>query len=433
MTKIKIIIDAIFMNMDEEYVQEEGIIDDEDVDDEEYVEVEEESSSLEEEDCSTAVPVKIIKNAKALGTAVPVKNRGNTNSLRSWESWLNDLKIFKEKNGHCNVVEQSGSLGRWAHNQRQYYRLMKTGKKTSLTADRIAKLEAIGFVWATKNKWEVRFQELKRFKKQHGHMNISRKHKPLGGWIQNQRQEYRFLKEGRYTPMNEYRIAKLEALEFRWNLNADRAEKAAKKRWEDSFKELQRFKSKHGNLNIPRTAKQLYRWVSEQRQQYRLSEDGRLSSITDKRKAKLENIGFDWFNRGEKRTRTQSQRPGEREKETRGANIECTRNDETLASVSGDAKNNSEDLGWQPTNCSEKITLKRTRMILPRNAKHEKKQSLVVQVKQEGYNEATDAKKKARVIRKSEKCENRPEITGSDIPTMFDGKDLDTTHLDMLC
>jgi superfamily II DNA or RNA helicase len=64
-----------------------------------------------------------------------------------WEEIFNQLILFKELNGHCNVSRDRKnyeSLGRWIVHQREKYR------KGKLSHDRIKRLESIGFVWGTK-------------------------------------------------------------------------------------------------------------------------------------------------------------------------------------------------------------------------------------------------------------------------------------------
>lgn len=67
-----------------------------------------------------------------------------------WEERFQDLKQFFEQKGHCRVptkYKKDTSLGRWVSTQRKQYKEMKDGKKTLITAERIARLEALGFCW----------------------------------------------------------------------------------------------------------------------------------------------------------------------------------------------------------------------------------------------------------------------------------------------
>merc|ERR1712150_227607 len=59
-----------------------------------------------------------------------------------------ELESYKVKHGHCNVPPIAGKLGRWVAYQRVQYRLLQEGKQSSMTDERIQKLESIGFQWS---------------------------------------------------------------------------------------------------------------------------------------------------------------------------------------------------------------------------------------------------------------------------------------------
>jgi len=59
----------------------------------------------------------------------------------NWEVMFAELVKFKEENGHCDVVQSSGKLGNWVNKQR-YFK-----KKGYLPAERIERLDSIGFNW----------------------------------------------------------------------------------------------------------------------------------------------------------------------------------------------------------------------------------------------------------------------------------------------
>jgi len=69
-----------------------------------------------------------------------------------WDEHFDLLVEFKWKHGHCRVpndfcVDDSYYLGQWVVVQRlQHYRLMD-GRPSSITADQVERLRAIGFVW----------------------------------------------------------------------------------------------------------------------------------------------------------------------------------------------------------------------------------------------------------------------------------------------
>ena len=133
----------------------------------------------------------------------------------TWEQHIHDLKAFKEEHGHCDVplrYPPNPALGLWVNGIRQ-------GKKRgTLAEDKTRSLDALGFCWAMKQRgvqvsWEQRINDLKAFKKEHGHCNVSttdRANLALGRWVDNVRQRR---KRGELA---EDRIRTLDALGFCW-------------------------------------------------------------------------------------------------------------------------------------------------------------------------------------------------------------------------
>jgi hypothetical protein len=63
---------------------------------------------------------------------------------------LQDLTLFKQIHGHCAVpsnYEPDVQLAVWTKRQRRQYKKYQEGSPSSMTPERISKLEAIGFVW----------------------------------------------------------------------------------------------------------------------------------------------------------------------------------------------------------------------------------------------------------------------------------------------
>lgn len=69
----------------------------------------------------------------------------------SWDEKLNELKFYKAKFGNCHVPTKykgNTALGRWVSTQRAEYKKYSEGvAKTSMNADKIRRLEEIGFAW----------------------------------------------------------------------------------------------------------------------------------------------------------------------------------------------------------------------------------------------------------------------------------------------
>lgn len=137
----------------------------------------------------------------------------------SYQEGLDELIIFKQESGHCNVTtdyitKNNFNLGFWVARQRKNYR----GKSKSLTPKRIAQLDALGFIW---NSYESAFQKgliaLTAFKKEYGHCRVVAKYVckdgfNLGTWVSTQRDNYK----KKRPALTEKRIAQLETLEFQW-------------------------------------------------------------------------------------------------------------------------------------------------------------------------------------------------------------------------
>ena len=68
-----------------------------------------------------------------------------------WRTMYLELKEFSEKNGHCRVPQRypkNPKLGLFVKAQRRQYKLMVQGKKSTLTHERLAALESLGFLWS---------------------------------------------------------------------------------------------------------------------------------------------------------------------------------------------------------------------------------------------------------------------------------------------
>jgi hypothetical protein len=73
------------------------------------------------------------------------------NRKKTWDRRFNELQEYKKLHGTCNVrqSEESG-LGRWVNTLRTKYRRKQLGQKSTMTEERIQKLNDIGFVWNMK-------------------------------------------------------------------------------------------------------------------------------------------------------------------------------------------------------------------------------------------------------------------------------------------
>jgi hypothetical protein len=70
----------------------------------------------------------------------------------SWMLKYNELKLFLEQHGHCDVATKYGpnpALGRWVSTQRSEYKLfLRTGGRSKhMTQTKINMLNSLGFKW----------------------------------------------------------------------------------------------------------------------------------------------------------------------------------------------------------------------------------------------------------------------------------------------
>jgi hypothetical protein len=88
--------------------------------------------------------------------------------------------------------------------------------------------------------------------------------------------------------MTAFRIQALESLGFEW--------KCSGPAWEDHLSELADYRKVNGHCNVPRKYSEntkLGAWVSTQRTQCRLQQEGKQSSMTLSRIKVLERLGFE--------------------------------------------------------------------------------------------------------------------------------------------
>ncbi|HEY9046823.1 MAG TPA: helicase associated domain-containing protein [Ohtaekwangia sp.] len=197
-----------------------------------------------------------------------------------WIQMFEALKNFKQQYGHTKVPQDytdNRQLGIWVSRQR------RSKTRHELAADRIKKLNAIGFLWKEdimrlrEETWDKRYNELALYKHKHGHIDrirIRRDHYQLGLWIESQivRQEN----------LSVQRKKKLDALGFSWSKG-----NFAEERWEELYQRLKAYKQKHGHCRVKRHEDfTLSVWIQRNKRDREII--GK-----DKRK-KLEELGVKW-------------------------------------------------------------------------------------------------------------------------------------------
>jgi len=140
-----------------------------------------------------------------------------------WKARYEELIQFRDTYGHClvpNTYARHPTLFRWVKRQRYQFKLLNEGKQSTMTTERIAVLNDIGFVWDTlTSQWETRLNELKEFRELHGHSNVPStygENPKLAIWVKCQRRQYKKLSQNQPSNISEERIKKLNQLDFVW-------------------------------------------------------------------------------------------------------------------------------------------------------------------------------------------------------------------------
>lgn len=206
----------------------------------------------------------------------------------AWARHLAELDDFIAEHRHTRVptTDQRG-LGAWVAAVRRARR--GTGPMT-LTPQRIAELDARGFVWSVRQRptpldWTERLAELDAFIAEHGHARVPQADRGLGNWVRSVRAARVGRGTYRLTPQ---RIADLDARGFLWSSDLARHRD---QEWEQRIGLLREFVSEHGHTRVPRRHPALGEWARSVRRSRLGATDVRL---TADRIAQLDALGFEW-------------------------------------------------------------------------------------------------------------------------------------------
>jgi hypothetical protein len=218
----------------------------------------------------------------------------NSKKKRSFQNHVDDLKAYKARHGHlnvCRVIDKS--LYQWCANMRSAPRNPEKHIIT-LTADRIAALDAIGFDWRSESQkisFQNRLEQLQAYRAQHGHINVKlTDNKSIHYFCKNMR-DARMNPKKTQRKLTTERIAALDGIGFDWKIGtACVREKTIS--FHDRVKALGEYKKKYGHLSITqKDDKSLYDWCTNIRNARR----GKLGmKLTTDGIAALDAIGFDW-------------------------------------------------------------------------------------------------------------------------------------------
>lgn len=142
----------------------------------------------------------------------------------------------------------------------------------------------------TRTLWEVRFLQLLNFKKEYGHLDVSKSEIPkLNFWINEQRSN------NRKNKLNDEKKLRLTSIGFDWKSETSREVTDVDEIWWSSFDKLYDYHKKNGNCDVPAkysNDRQLGTWVVTQRRKLKLN------NISQERIDLLNDLNFKWEGRG---------------------------------------------------------------------------------------------------------------------------------------
>ena len=154
-----------------------------------------------------------------------------------WEYGYAKAKEYYVQHGDINVpatyvTEDGFPLGKWLKGHVQTND--KTGRLSiKVTAERKAKLDALGFKWDAEDSWAKRIAACKEYKAEHGDLNVSQQYVTvdgiwLGKWLYECRRAYKGEPNQRQKSLTLEQIQELNALGMDWRTPAERA-------WEEKY------------------------------------------------------------------------------------------------------------------------------------------------------------------------------------------------------
>lgn len=140
--------------------------------------------------------------------------------------------------------------------------------------------------------WTEKFEQLLRFREDHGHClvpNFHPENQALAQWAKRQRYQYKLKLASKRSTITDERVKALDEVGFVWGSH--------EAIWSERLEELKKFRHENAHCNVPcryKKNQQLALWVKRQRRQWKKKVEGLPSSLTDERQEALDSIGFVW-------------------------------------------------------------------------------------------------------------------------------------------
>lgn len=135
-----------------------------------------------------------------------------------WDARFEELKAYRAHHGNCLVpayYAPNKPLATWVSEQRHHYKLMKQGKRSSMTAERVELLESIEFAWDSNHaRWLMKYEELEEHVDLNGPGILPPSMSSQRRWLDRQLQLLKEMREGKQNSMTEERAQFLAKLGY---------------------------------------------------------------------------------------------------------------------------------------------------------------------------------------------------------------------------
>lgn len=274
-----------------------------------------------------------------------------------WNRRFCQVRDYKVQNGGCDVIpsnatgDEEVALRRWTAWQRYQRRLLRKGRPTVLTPERLFKLDGIDFDWAAstaskerlekerasvaarrmkasqpssarastdhdndsrREPWTRRLAELRKYFEENRNSSVPRygsNFPGLNNWLSSQRRSFAALKRGENSPMDDAMVTELNEIDPQWHLTRTELRReelavAEEAEWVHKIEALRKFQKCHGSLSLPCPSEDggLSRWAKKIRAQRRLFDRASVvvgkedspTFLSSSRIKQLDELGFVW-------------------------------------------------------------------------------------------------------------------------------------------
>ena len=242
-------------------------------------------SKYQLQDKSSLITPSRIDKLNDIGMIWDRKATQTTRHDDKWENSLQQLKVYRNQHGHCQVPKSAGSLGLWVSNQRIGYARRMKNLPSTLTINREQKLVAVGLdllVPTHQDQWTRKYQELCEFHVQYGHFRVPAG--PLGTWVARQRRDNKTAQKQKPNGRWKDREALLRAIGFFHQTNY------VDEQWEKRFSELLVFYREHGHCQVPNGP--LRQWIKRQQKAVHSKRNETDVKQSHEREQRLRTIGL---------------------------------------------------------------------------------------------------------------------------------------------